>query len=133
MPVAVAVRLISTAGRPRSSRAWLSTRTPGVAASTLYRAERSSGPASGFHSSVVACSKTKSSSVSRGWWMTAFLPALASSRRCSAIAWACCSLACLSSRARSAAVSVGIASNWAAVGESCRATGSSLGTPAPRW
>jgi hypothetical protein len=30
-------------------------------------------------------------------------------------------------------MSVGIASNWATVGESCRATGSSLGTPAPRW
>ena len=111
MPVAVAVRLISTAGRPRSSRAWLFTRTPGVVASTLYRADRSSGPTSGFHSSVAACSKTKSSSVSRGWRMTPFLPRAFSSFCCSAIAWACCSLACLSSRARRLAAPVGIASN----------------------
>ena len=133
MPVAVAVRLISTAARPRSSRAWSFTRTPGVAASTLYSADRSSGPTSGFHSSVVACSKAQSSSVRCGWRMTPFLPRAFISFCCSAIAWACCSLPCLISRARRLAVSVGIASNWAAVGESCRATGSSLGTPAPRW
>jgi hypothetical protein len=67
---------------------------------------------------VVACSNTKSSSVSRGWRMTAFLPRAFSVFCCSATAWACCSFARLSSSARSAAVPVGIASNWAAVASS---------------
>jgi hypothetical protein len=55
---AFSYRLIWTAARPRPSVAPVRTCTPGVWASTLYRAARRPGPTSGFHSMVVAWSKT---------------------------------------------------------------------------
>ena len=90
--------------------------TPGVAASTLYIAERRAGLSSGFHSQSVASWKTRLSAVS------SVTPSITSPT--AGPPW-------LTSRARSFAGLVGQAANSARVGDQCVATGNSLGTLAP--
>ena len=110
-----------------------------MAASTLNTADRSAGGTSGFHSRRPACSKTLSSAVSLSGlmagrcWPRRILSFCFSWAAMAASACFCCWSYWEMSRARSAAGSVGMAANWAWVGESCRATGSSAGTPAPFW
>lgn len=64
--------LISTAALRRESRAFGSTTTPGVVASTSYRAERNDGLTSGFQSMSVASEKTRFSTFPSAATVAAF-------------------------------------------------------------
>ncbi len=97
------------AGWPIASVAPVLTVTPGVAASTLYTAERRGGLSGGFHSQLVASWKTRSSGVAPGS-VALCTPSSSSAPACSP--W-------LSSRARSFLGLVGQVANSARVGDQC--------------
>src|ERR1017187_2618020 len=126
-------RLISAAGRPTVSRADALTVTPGVAASTLNRADRRVGGTSGFQSMVVDCSNTLPSALPVG--LMSFGMCRARRTETAFIACRHCWSYWAMSIARKAAWLVGMAANCAAVGDQCRATGAAPegAPPLPFW
>ena len=106
-------------GRPVRSVVPVLTVTPGVAASTLYMADRSAGVSSGSHSQLVASSKTRLSGVSP---VTTSLNISANPPG---------GTPGVSSRARSFAGLVGQAANSARVGDQCAEAGNTLGRSLP--